>query len=197
MAQVEVGSFTSDGAAHDVSFGFTVGQITVYNSTAGGVFQWNSSMADASYFTLSDGTYTSSNGVTPLSQSILVGPEITNISTGGTTTVTASNLDQFSIVADYTVNLVGVADDGTGTTLNLTSATVSSVTSTTIVLSVNTGSGYSAYVSGGWIVPVSDADGNPVATENVAIEGLRLGTGVVGSNSDAITYVAIGENPVV
>ena len=197
MAQMTVGSFTSTGAAKNISIGYTAGKITLYNSSAGGVYEWNSSMADASYFTLSDGSYTSSNGVTPLSQSTLVGPQITAISTGATTTVTASYLSQFSIVAGYTVNLVEVADDLTGTTLNLTSATVASVTATTIVLSVNTSSGYSAYVSGGWIVPVTDANGDPVATNNVAIEGLTLGTGVVGSNGNSITYVVLGENSVV
>ena len=197
MAQMQVGTFTSAGAVKSLSFGFTVAQITLYNSTAGGVFSWNSSMASGSYFDVDAGTYTSTNGFTPLAQSVLVGPPITGISKSTTTTVTASNLDQFSIVADYIVNLVEVADDLTGTTLNLTSATVSSVTSTTVVLSVNTSSGYSAYVSGGFIVPVSDANGDPVATQNVAIQGISLGSGVYGSNGNVISYVAFGENSVV
>lgn len=197
MTQMTVSSFTSAGAAKNLSFGYTVDQITLYNSSAGGIYSWNSSMADASFFDVAAGTYTSTNGFTPLAQSTLVGPPITNISTGATTTVTASNLDQFSIVAGYVVNLVEVADDLTGTTLNLTSATVASVTSTTIVLSVNTSSGYSAYVSGGYIVPVTDENGDPVATQNVAIRGLTLGTSVVGSNGNVITYVAFGSNSVV
>lgn len=200
MTQMKVATYTnpsSGTAATNIDFGFTVDSITVYNSTAGSIFSWNSSMADASYFTVTSGAYTSSNGFTPLAQGTMVGPAITNISTGSTTTVTASNLDQFSIAADWTVNLVGVADDLTGTTLNLTSATVASVTATTVVLSVNTSSGYSAYVSGGYIVPVSDASGDPVATENVAIRGLTFGTGVVGANSDVVTYVAFGSNSVV
>ena len=197
MAQMKVGSFSSSGAAENISIGFSVGMINIYNSTAGGVFSWNSSMADGSYFDYSDGSYTSSNGVTPLSQGAIIGPAISAISKGADTTVTASYLDQFSIIAGYTVNLVGVADDLSGTTLNLVGASVKSVTSTTIVLEDSTASGYSVYVSGGYIVPVSDENGDPVATVNAGINGLTLGTGVVGSESDAITYVAFGENPVV
>lgn len=197
MTQMKVGSFTSTGAVKTLSFGFTVDQITLYNSTAPGIFAWNSSMASGSYWDVAAGTYTSSNGFTPLAQGVLVGPPITAISTGATTSVTASNLDQFSIVAGYVVNLVEIADDLTGTTLNLTSATVASVSSTAVVLSVNTSSGYSAYVSGGYIVPVTDANGDPVATQNVAIRGLSLGSGVYGTTSDAITYVAFGQNSVV
>lgn len=194
---MKVASFTSGGVAQNINIGFTVGMMNIYNSTSGGVFGWNSSMASGSYFDYSDGSYTSSNGVTSLNQGSIFGPPISAISTGADTTVTAANLDQFSIIAGYTVNLVGIADDLSGTTLNLVGASVKSVTSTTVVLEDSTASGYSVYVSGGYIVPVSDENGDPVPTENVGIYGVTLGTGVVGSDSDVITYVVFGENSVV
>ena len=200
MAQMKVGTYTnpsSGTAATNIDFGFTVNSITVYNSTAGSIFSWNSSMADASYFTVTSGAYTSSNGFTPLSQSGLFGPSISDVSNAASAVITCSNLDQFSFAVGDTVNIVGVADDGTGTTLNLTGATVSAVSATTVTVSTNTSSGYSAYVSGGTLVRVSDSNGDPVATNNVAIRGLTFGTGVVGANSDVVTYVAFGQEPVV
>jgi hypothetical protein len=200
MAQMKVGTYTnpsSGTAATNISFGFTVDSITVYNQTAGSIFSWNSSMADASYFTVTSGAYTSSNGFTPLSQNALFGPAITDVSNAASAVITASNLDQFSFAVGDTVNIVGVADDLTGTTLNLTEATVSAVDATTVTVSVNTSSGYSTYVSGGTLVRVSDSNGDPVATDNVAIEGLTFGTGVVGTDSDVVTYVAFGSNSVV
>lgn len=200
MSQMKVGTYTnpsSGTAATNISFGFTVNSITVYNQTAGSIFSWNSSMADASYFTVTSGAYTSSNGFTPLSQNGLFGPAITDVSNAASAVITASNLDQFDFAVGDTVNIVGVADDLTGTTLNLTEATVSAVDATTVTVSVNTSSGYSTYVSGGTLVRVSDSNGDPIPTNNVAIEGLTFGTGVVGTDDDVVTYVAFGENSVV
>lgn len=154
-------------------------------------------MADASYFTVTSGAYTSSNGFTPLSQNALFGPAISDVSNAASAVITASNLDQFSFAVGDTVNIVGVADDLTGTTLNLTGATVSAVDATTVTVSTNTSSGYSTYVSGGTLVRVSDSSGDPVATDNVAIRGLTFGTGVVGTDSDVVTYVAFGQESVV
>jgi len=196
MAQVKVGSFSSTGAAKNVDFGFTVGQITIYNSTAGGIFSWNSSMADASYFTVASGAYTASNGVTPLSQSTSVSATISNITAANPAVITVNDTSVYGFAAGDTIKVTEVADDLTGTTLN-GEYTIASITATTITTTTNTSSGYSAYVSGGSAVRVSDSSGAAVALENQAIRGLTLGTGVVGSSSDAITYVAIGEEPVV
>lgn len=200
MTQMKVDGYTnpsSGTAATNIDFGFTVDSITVRNQTAGSRFSWNSSMAAGSYFNEITGAYTSSNGFTPLSQSALFGPAISGISNAASAVITCSNLSQFSFAVGDTVNIVGAADDLTGTTLNLTGATVSAVSATTVTVSVNTSSGYSTYVSGGTLVRVLDSNGNPVATDNVAIQGLTFGTGVVGANNDVVTYVAFGSNSVV
>lgn len=199
MAQMKVATYTnpsSGTAATDISFGFTVDSITVYNQTAGSIFSWNSSMADASYFTVTSGAYTASNGFTPLAQNTAVGATISNITAANPAVITVNDTGTFGFAAGDTITVTGVADDLTGTTLNA-DYTIASVTATAITTATDTSSGYSAYVSGGTAFRVSDTNGDPVPTENLAIRGLTFGTGVVGANSDVVTYVAFGENSVV
>ena len=75
---------------------------------------------------------------------------------------------------------------------------IASLTATTITTATDTSvTGYSVWVSGGVVTRVSDTNGVPIATLNVAIQGLTFGTGVVGTDSDVLTYVAFGSNSVV
>lgn len=201
MSQMKVSGYTnpsSGTAATNISFGFTVDSITVYNSTAGSIFSWNSSMADASYFDVTDGSYTSSNGFTPLAQNTAVGATISAFSNANTGVITVNDTSTFGFAAGDTIKVAEVADDLSGTNSLNGTFTISSITATTITTTTDTSvTGYSVYVSGGVVTRVSDTNGDPVALQNQAIRGLTFGTGVVGTDDDVVTYVAFGSNPVV
>jgi len=202
MSQMKVGTYTnpsSGTAATNISFGFTVDAITVYNQTAGSIFSWNSSMADASYFTVTSGAYTSSNGFTPLAQNAAYGATISAFTNANPGVITVNDTATFGFAAGDTIEVSEVAeDDLTGTNSLNGTFTITSITATTITVTANTSvTGYSVWVSGGVVTRVSDTNGTPIATENKAIRGLTFGTGVVGANSDVVTYVATGSNSVV
>jgi len=196
MAQMKTMSWTSAGAVRNLDVGFEVDEITVTNRTAGAQFYWNTGMPDGSYMRVDTGAYTGTNGFTPLSQSSVYGASISGFTNANPGVITASNISQVGIVAGDTIMVSAVADDGSGTSLN-GEFTVASVTSTQITLTQNTSAPtYSVYVSGGFVTRVSDSNGNPVATENFAIEGVTLGSGVYGSNNDAMSAVIRGGNSV-
>jgi len=201
MAQMKTGTYTnpsSGTAATNISFGFDVDSITVYNQTAGSIFSWNSSMADGSYFTVTSGAYTASNGFTPLAQSTAVGATISGFTNANPGVITVNDTSTFGFAAGDTIEVSEVADDLTGTNSLNGTFTIASVTATTITTTTDTSvTGYSVYVSGGVVTRVSDSNGDPVALENQAIRGLTFGTGVIGANSDVVTYVAFGENSLV
>ena len=178
------------------SVGFEVSEITTVNITSGGSFYWNSSMADGSYLDVDAGTITGTNGFTPIAQQALFGAPITGFSNANPGVITATYLSQFEFTAGDTVRVSGIADDGSGTSLNGT-FTVASVSATQITLVENTSAPtYSVYVSGGFVSRVSDADGNPIATNNVAVQGILIGTGVVGGNSAVMVANIKGDNSV-
>lgn len=201
MTQMKVATYTnpsSGTAATNISFGFQVDSITVYNSTAGGIYSWNSSMADASFFDVAAGTYTSTNGFTPLSQSATYGASISAFSNANPGVITVNDTATFGFAVGDTIKVSEVADDLTGTNSLNGTFTIASLTATTITTATNTSvTGYSVWVSGGIVTRVSDTNGTAIATQNFAIQGLTFGTSVVGTNSDVVTYVAFGSNPVV
>ena len=198
MSQMKVVSWTNDTpvAVRYQSVGFTVNEAYITNLTDGVSYYWNSGFTDAYYQTVSSGAITTSNGVTPIAQDGLFGAPITGISNAGSAVITASYLSEFDFAVGDTVKITDVADDATGTSLNITSATVSAVSATTVTVSVNT-TAYSVYVSGGYISRVSDSDDVPVPIYNHSIRGVLLGTGVVGTDGDSMVAVFRGEEPVV
>ena len=201
MSQMKVSGFTnpaSGTAATQVSFGFQVDSITVFNSTTGAITSWNSSMADASYFDVDAGSYTASNGFTPLAQNAAFGATISAFTNASPGVLTVDDTATFGFAVGDTIKVAEVADDLTGTVDLNENYVIASLTATTITTATDTSvTGYSVYVSGGVVSRVSDTNGNPVATLNQAIQGLTFGTGVVGVNSDVLTYVAFGSNSVV
>lgn len=199
MAQMKLVSWTNPTPAvvRNESVGFLVTEALVTNLTDGVQYYWNSAFTDGYYLTVSTGAITTSNGFTPIAQDALFGAPITDVSNAASAVITASYLAQFDFAVGDNVKIVDVADDLTGTTLNLTSATVSAVDATTVTVSTNTSSGFSTYVSGGFLVRVADSDGIPVPIRNRAIRGLTLGTGVVGTDGDSMVAVFRGENSVV
>lgn len=201
MSQMKVSGYTnpaSGTAATNISFGFQVDSVTVYNSTTGAISSWNSSMADASYFDVDAGSYTATNGFTPLSQSATYGATISAFTNASPGVITVNNTADFGFAVGDTIKVTEVADDLTGTVDLNENYVIASLTATTITTATDTSvTGYSVYVSGGVVTRVSDTNGTPIATQNIAIQGLTFGTGVVGANDDVVTYVALGSNSVV
>ena len=198
MAQIKTFSWTNPASAvaRNLDVGFAVAEVTTINVTAGGSFQWMDTMPVGYYLDVDAGTITTSNGFTPLAQSAVFGATVTGFTNANPGVITASNIAQVGIVAGDTIKVAAIADDGTGTSLNGT-FTVASVTATAITLVENTSAPtYSVYVSGGKATRVTDSSGDAIPTENFAIQGVTLGTGVVGGNNDVMVAVVRGSNSV-
>jgi hypothetical protein len=110
--------------------------------------------------------------------------------------ITVNDTAAFGFAAGDTITVSGIADDNSAANSLNGEFTIASITATTITLSENT-TAYSVYVSGGRVVRKTDANGDAVAQENVAIRGVTLGTGAVGANSASMVAVCYGEDPVV
>jgi hypothetical protein len=145
---------------------------------------------------LASGAVSTSNGFTPLSQDGLFGAPITAVTRAADTVFTCSFLDQFSFAVGDVVNAVAITDDATGLSL-IGQYTVLSVSATAVTCSESTASGYSAWVSGGYLVQVENSSGSPYPTVNKAIQGGTLGTSMVGANSSAMVAIFEGSNSVV
>jgi len=174
--------------------GFTVNEITIVDKTNGGSFYWNSGMATASILDVDSGVVTTTNGVTPLSQSAAFGATVSNFTSANPGVITVNDTATFGFAAGDTVMTSAIAEAASGTTKN-GEFTVASVTATAITLVENT-TGYATYVSGGYVTRVSDTNGDPIATQNFAIQGVTLGTSAVGANSALMCATLKGANPV-
>lgn len=199
MAQMKRFSWTNPAAAvaRNLDVGFTAAKVEIWDLTTPNRFEWTSDMADAAYFTLGTLAYTTSNGVTPLAQSTAVGATISGFTNANPGVITVNDTATFGFAAGDTIKVSGVADDGAAASSLNGSFTVASVTATTITLVEDTSSGYSAYVSGGYAVRVSDTNGVAIALENQAIRGVTLGTGCVGANNASMVAIVYGDNSVV
>ncbi len=174
-------------------FGFTVGEITVTDQTNGGQWYWNSSMASGYYLRVDTGAVTTSNGFTPLNESYKIGPAISAFTNANPGVITVDSTSEYGFAAGDTIQVVNVADDQSGTSLN-GSYTVASVTGTTITTTTNT-SARSVWVSGGRVLRVTDTNGDRVSQENQAIRGVTIGTGAVGAASAVMRAVAYSADP--
>lgn len=199
MAQVKTFTWTntSGPADHNLDCGFDPAEVTVVDVTNGGSWYWNVQMGDGYVLAVDTGTVSTSNGVTPLAQGAVFGAAISAFTNDSPGVITASNIGAVGIAAGDTIKVAGVADDASGTSLNQDSTfTVASVTATTITLDQNT-SAYSVWVSGGHVTRVSDTNGDPVPTQNVAIRGVTLGSNAVGAASAVMVATVRGAQPVV
>jgi len=197
---MKVSGWTNPATAvvRNESIGFTVSEITVTNLTDGWQKYWNSSMPDASYILVEDGSYTTTNGFTPLAQSTAVGATISGFTNAAPGVLTVNDTATFGFAAGDTVKVCELADDLTGDASLNNTFTVASVTATTITLVEDTSvTGYSVYVSGGKVTRVTDTDGVPVPIQNLAIGGITIGIDPVGTDDDVMVAVAHGENVVV
>jgi hypothetical protein len=198
MAQLKTISWTNPASAvaRNQSVGFAVARVTTYDVTAGNAFVWVYGMPNGYYMNVATGAVTTSNGWTPLAQQALFGAPITAVTRAADTVFTCSFLSQFAFAVGDTVKATEIADDATGLTLNR-NYTVLSVSATQVTMSDDTAAGYSAYVSGGFLSQVSNVNGIPYPTVNVAIQGGTIGTGMVGGNASAMVAVFEGQMSVV
>lgn len=198
MSQLKTVSYTNPATAvaRNVSVGFAVARVMVIDVTNGALQMWAYGMPVNSHMNVPSGAVTLTNGFTPLAQQALFGAPITGVTLAADTIFAASYLDQFAFVAGDIVKVTEIADDQSGLTLNA-QYTVLSVSSTAITCSESTASGYSAWVSGGFMSKVRDSSGVPYPLVNVAIQGGTLGTGMVGANSASMVAIFEGSNSVV
>jgi hypothetical protein len=198
MSQLKTVSWTnpSTAVAKNISVGFEVTRVQTIDVTAGASFMWAYGMPNGYSINLASGAVSTSNGFTPLSQDGLFGAPITAVTRAADTVFTCSFLDQFSFAVGDVVNAVAITDDATGLSL-IGQYTVLSVSATAVTCSESTASGYSAWISGGYLVQVENSSGSPYPTVNKAIQGGTLGTSMVGANSSAMVAIFEGSNSVV
>lgn len=198
MAQIYRYAWTNPNpaVARNISVGFEVAKVEIWDLTTPNRFEWTASMASGAYFTLGTLAYTTSNGVTPLAQNTAVGATVSGFTNANPGVITVNDTATFGYAAGDTIKVAGVADDGSSASSLNGEFTIASVTATTITLVENTTS-YSVYVSGGFVTRVSDTNGTAIPIENFAIQGVTLGTGCVGANSASMVAIFYGEEPVV
>lgn len=199
MVQMKTFNWTnpSSAVARNQSLGFSPSQVWTVNITDGGSFMWSYGMTNGYYLDLDAGSIGTSNGFTPLSQSTQFGAAISAFTNASPGVITVSDTAAFGFAAGDTIKVTDVADDQTGTNSLNNEFTIASITSTTITTGTDTSvTGYSVYVSGGYVTRVSDTNGDPVPTQNFAVEGVTIGTSVVGGNNDVMVGWAFGQNNV-
>jgi len=185
----------STAVARNLDFGFAPAKVEIWDLTTPNRFEWTADMADASVFVLGTLAYTTTNGVTPLDQSARFGAAISGFTNAAPGVITVDDTASFGFAAGDTIKVAQLADDGSADDSLNGEFTIASVTATTITL-VESTAAYSVYVSGGVVSRVSDSSGDPIATENFAIEGVALGTSAVGADSASMVAIAYGDNPV-
>jgi len=190
MSQIKTFTWTNAGTAlaRDQDVGFVVAEATTVDTTNGGSWYWNSQMDDASVLNVDSGTFTTTNGFTPLSQSSNYGATMSAFTNASPGVITCGNTAVAGFAAGDTIAVERVAESGAGTSLNRRTFTIASLTATTITLDQNTTSD-AVYVSGGVVSRVSDTNGVAVAQENFAIRGVTVGTTPVGANSAVMVMV--------
>lgn len=198
MAQIKRLTWTnaSTAVARNEEVGFDVAKVEIWDLTTPNRFEWTKDMADDSIFVLGTLAYTTSNGITPLSESTAVGATISGFTNAAPGVITVNDTATFGFAAGDTIKVSEVADDGSSSASLNGEFTIASVTATTITLVESTAAS-SVYVSGGKVIRVSDSSGNAIALENKAIRGLQIGTSAVGANSASMVAICYGEEPVV
>jgi hypothetical protein len=201
MAQSKKFEWTNPATAvaRNLDVGFTAAKVEIFNLTTPAALAWTSNMATASIFNVGVPAYTTTNGVTPLSQNAAYGATISAFTNANPGVITVNDTATFGFAAGDTIKVAKLADDGADPDLSLNRAdtyTIASLTSTTITLDQNT-SADNVYVSGGVASRVSDVNGSAIPTQNFAIRGVTLGTSAVGGNSESMVAIVYGDESVV
>jgi hypothetical protein len=197
MSQMKTIKWTNPAGAvaRNESVGFEVAEVTTTDLTNGGQWYWNDQMVSGTDIHVDAGTVDAANGFTPLAQHSVYGAAITAFTNANPGVITADYIAQCGIVAGDTIKVVGIADNMTAVSLN-GQYVVASVTATAITLTTSTAA-LSVYVSGGTVTRVKDTAGNPIPTQNFAIQGITIGTAAVGAGNAVMTAVFKGKNCVV
>lgn len=198
MAQIQTFSYTNPATAvaKNISLGFSISDITTIDITNGGSFRWVLGMAPGSWMN-DAGAITDTDGFTPLEQFATYGASISGFTNDNPGVITVDDTVTFGFAIGDTIQVGEVSDNGADPALGLNGFyTIATVTDTTITLNEDT-TALNAWVSGGIVTRVSDVDGFAIPTENFAIQGMTLGTDVVGGDNADVTGIASGENPVV
>lgn len=196
MAQLEVYSWTNEtpAAARTQSVGFKVDEVLITARDSTQMYYWNSAMLDDTAFDITTGLPVASNGVTPLEENTRIGASISGFTNANPGVITVGDTTIFGFEVGDTIKVTALADDQTGDTLN-GEYEIASLTDTTITTTTDTTT-FSSWVSGGYVTRVSNADGEPIAVVNRAIQGLTLGSTVVGTDGEPMTMVVRGGNHV-
>lgn len=200
MAQIKRIEWTNPALAiaRNESIGFEVAKIEIWDLTTPNRYEWTASMADNSYFTLGTLAYTTTFGIIPLAQPATYGASISGFTNANPGVITVDDTAVFGFAVGDTVKVAGLADDESGTLSLNNEFEIASLTGTELTLVEDTSvTGYSVYVSGGFVTRVSDVNGAPVPTENVAIQGVTIGRGCVGANNASMVAICYGEGSVV
>lgn len=196
MAQLEVYSWTNEtpAAARNQSVGFKVDEVQITTKDGGDVYYWNSAMDADTAVNVSTGLGIASDGITLLEENTRIGAYISGFTNASPGVITVGDTTIFGFAVGDTIKVTALADDQTGETLN-GEYEIASLTDTTITTTTDTTT-FSAWVSGGYVTRVTNADGEPIAVVNRAIEGITIGTGVVGGDGDDMVMVVRGGNHV-
>ncbi len=174
--------------ARDQDVGFVVSDVTTIDTTNGGSWNWNDQMADASVHDVDAGSFATTNGFTPLSQSSNYGATMSAFTNANPGVMTCGNTAVAGFAAGDTIAVERVAESGSGASLNRRTFTIASLTATTITMDQNTSSD-AVYVSGGVVSRISDTNSVPIAQENFSIRGITIGTTPVGANNAVMVMV--------
>jgi len=196
MAQIKRFAWTNPATAvaRNLDVGFTTAKIEIFNLSTAAALAWTADMADASIFNVGVPAYTTTNGVTPLSEDARFGAAISAFTNANPGVLTVDDTASFGFAVGDTIKVTAIAESGAGASLNA-EYTIASLTATTITTATNTTAG-AVWVSGGFVSRVSDTNGVAIATENVAIRGVTLGTSAVGGNAESMVAVVYGEESV-
>lgn len=182
----------ASAVAKNIDLGFVPSAVWITNITDGQQYYWDENFTDGYVLDVDAGSMSTSQGVTPLNQSAGFLSEISAFTAANPGVITVADGSLFS--AGDTIVVTQIADDQSGSSLN-TEYPIASISGNALTTGTNTSS-YSAYVSGGVAYRKTDSAGNPVSFSNSAIHGVALGTTAVGGNSDSMSMLALGPDPV-
>jgi len=196
MAQVQTYTWTNanPAVARNQDVGFEVAEATTVDTTNGGSWYWNDQMAAASSLDVDAGTISGSNGFTALSESSNYAATISAFTNASPGVITVDDTALYGFAAGDTIKVEGIAESGSGTSLNQ-DYVIASITATTITTATDTTS-YGVWVSGGKVSRVSDTAGVAIPVENLARRGITVGTTPVGANSAVMVMVCRGKESV-
>lgn len=213
MAQIYTTTVTCAAAPAniDINLGFDAAHVEIRNRTGAnsvanpGVVKkadWYDTMAaDSAYIVKNtngaatdQSTIIAANGISMIHDNATYGSSITAFTNANPGVITVSDAAGAGFAVGDTINVVELADNGAGASLNGTYV-IAVIAGNALTTATNTAA-FSVRVSGGNAYRVKDVNNVPIPIRNRAQLKVRLGTGVQDANSefDVIIY---GKNCVV